>query len=118
MDFAVAPGNPDSRLIGAVYHTWMHLGYKHKQIKRRRKMNQFLKMLKKDHAEVKGILGQLNLTRNCAPKTREASLQKLTEESTLQMKTDESTFYPSLLAKQGSREEQRGSLEQIIQQGI
>ena len=26
MDFAVAHRNPDSRLSGAVYHTWMYLG--------------------------------------------------------------------------------------------
>jgi hypothetical protein len=25
MDFAVAPGNPDSRLSGAISHTWMYL---------------------------------------------------------------------------------------------
>ena len=26
MDFAVGPRNPDSRLTGAVYHTWVYLG--------------------------------------------------------------------------------------------
>jgi hypothetical protein len=25
MDFTVAPRNPDSRLSGAIYHTWVYL---------------------------------------------------------------------------------------------
>ncbi len=39
--------------------------------------NEFFKMLRKDHREVKGILGQLKLTKASAQKKREKLFQKL-----------------------------------------
>ena len=59
-------------------------------------MNQFFQMLKKDHAELKEILGQLEETKESAPKKREQLFQKLREELVPHMKAEESTFYPSL----------------------
>jgi hemerythrin superfamily protein len=80
-------------------------------------MNQFVQMPRKDHKEVKEILGQLKESKESAPKKRER-FQKLRAESVPHMKAEESTFYPPLPAKKDSRQEQRGALEQIIQQGI
>jgi site-specific DNA-adenine methylase len=57
--------------------------------KRRRKMNQFFQMLKKDHAELKEILGQLKETKESAPKKREELFQKLREELVPHMKAEE-----------------------------
>jgi hemerythrin-like domain-containing protein len=80
--------------------------------KRRRKMNQFFQMLRKDHVEVKGILGQLKETKESAPKKREALFQKLREELVPHMKAEESTFYPALLAKKEAREDAMEGIEE------
>jgi hemerythrin-like domain-containing protein len=80
--------------------------------KRRRKMNQFFQMLKKDHEDVKNILGQLKETKESAPKKREDLFQKLREELVPHMKAEESTFYPPLLAKKESREDAMEGVEE------
>ena len=68
-------------------------------------MNEFFQMLKKDHKEVKGILGQLKETKDNKSKKREELFQKLREELVPHMKAEEITFYPPLLAKKESRED-------------
>ena len=68
-------------------------------------MNEFFQMLKKDHKEVKGILGQLKETNDNKSKKREELFQKLREELVPHMKAEEITFYPPLLAKKESRED-------------
>lgn len=65
-------------------------------------MNEFFRMLKKDHEEVKGILGQLTETKE--EKKREKLFQKLTDELLPHMKAEEIAFYPTLLEKKGARE--------------
>jgi len=80
--------------------------------KRRRKMNQFFQMLKKDHEDVKNILGQLKETKESAPKKREDLFQKLREELVPHMKAEESTFYPPLLAKKEAREDAMEGIEE------
>src|SRR5512141_2738433 len=65
-------------------------------------MNKFFQMLKKDHVEVKGILGQLIKMKES--KKREELFQKLTEELVPHMKAEEITFYQPLLAKKEARE--------------
>lgn len=65
--------------------------------------NEFFQMLKKDHEEVKGILGQLTETK--AAKKREDLFQKLREELVPHMKAEEITFYPRLLEKKEARED-------------
>ena len=67
-------------------------------------MNEFFQMLKKDHKEVKGILGQLKETENKS-KERDELFQKLKEELVPHMKAEEITFYnPLLAAKKEARE--------------
>ena len=66
-------------------------------------MNPFFQMLKKDHAAVKAILGQLVETKESAPKKREQLFQKLRMELVPHMKAEESIFYPALVAKKASR---------------
>ena len=69
-------------------------------------------MLKKDHAEVKGILGQLEDTKESSPKKREELFQKLREELVPHMKAEESVFYPPLMAKKKSREDAMEGVEE------
>lgn len=59
-------------------------------------MNEFFQMLKKDHVDVKGILGQLKETKES--KKREELFQKLTVELVPHMKAEESAFYAPLSA--------------------
>ena len=66
-------------------------------------MNEFFKMLKKDHVEVKGILWQLIETKES--KKRDELFQKLKEELVPHMKAEEITFYQPLLAKKEARED-------------
>ena len=75
-------------------------------------MNQFFKMLKKDHEEVKGILGQLKETKESASKKREELFQKLKVELVPHMKAEESTFYPPLMVKKESREDALEGMEE------
>jgi hemerythrin superfamily protein len=80
--------------------------------KRRRKRNQFFQLLKKDYAEVKGILGQLKETKESAPKKREELFQKLKEELVPHMKAEESAFYPPLMEKKEAREDAMEGIEE------
>jgi len=73
-------------------------------------MNDFFQMLKKDHVEVKGILGQLTETKES--KKREELFQKLREELVPHMKAEESTFYQPLLAKKEAREDALEGVEE------
>jgi iron-sulfur cluster repair protein YtfE (RIC family) len=75
-------------------------------------MKQFFQLLKKDHAEVKGILGQFKETKESAPKKREELFKKLREELVPHMKAEESIFYPPLLAKKESREDAMEGVEE------
>jgi hemerythrin-like domain-containing protein len=85
----------------------------HTNIIRRRKMhNEFFRVLKKDHEEVKGILGHLKATKESAPKKREDLFQKLREELVPHMKAEESTFYPPLMAKKEAREDAMEGVEE------
>ena len=69
-------------------------------------------MLKKDHEEVKGILGQLKETKESAPKKREELFQKLREELVPHMKAEESTFYQPLMVKKEAREDAMEGMEE------
>lgn len=74
--------------------------------------NKFFQILKKDHAKVKVILGQLKETKKRAPKKREALFQKLRAELVPHMKAEENTFYPVLLAKKEAREDAMEGMEE------
>lgn len=74
--------------------------------------NQFFQMLKKDHKEVKGILGQLTETKGGAVKKRDELFLKLRVELVPHMKAEESTFYPPLLAKKESRDDAMEGVEE------
>jgi hypothetical protein len=58
-------------------------------------LNAFFAQLKKDHKEVKGILGQLEETEN--EKKRGELFQTLKEKLVPHMKAEESTLYQPLL---------------------
>jgi hypothetical protein len=78
-------------------------------------MNQFFQMLKKDHEEVKGILGQLKET-NYPPmlakkETREDSMDGVEEHHVSDMVLKGLETMPK-------GDDQRQMLDQIIQQGI
>ncbi|MBU4526470.1 MAG: hemerythrin domain-containing protein [Desulfomicrobium sp.] len=73
-------------------------------------MNEFFQMLKKDHVELKGILGQLVEAKE--PKKREELFQKLREELVPHMKAEESTFYPPLMKKKEAREDVMEGVEE------
>ena len=75
-------------------------------------MNQFFQMLKKDHKEVKGILAQLDETKESQSKKREDLFQKLKEELVPHMKAEENIFYPALLAKKEAREDTLEGVEE------
>ena len=75
-------------------------------------MNQFFLMLKKDHAELKGILRQIKETKKSAPKKREDLFQKLRAELVPHMKAEENTFYPALLVKKEAREDAMEGMEE------
>ncbi len=74
--------------------------------------NEFFQMLKKEHEELKGILGQLKATKEGDSKKREELFQKLKEELVPHMKAEEITFYPPLLAKKESREDALEGVEE------
>ncbi len=74
--------------------------------------NEFFQMLKKDHKEHKGILGQLKATKEGATKKREELFQKLKEELVPHMRAEESTFYKPLLAKKEAREDAMEGVEE------
>lgn len=73
-------------------------------------MNAFFQMLKKDHVEVKGILGQLVETKEL--KKREDLFKKLTAELIPHMKAEELTFYAPLLGKKEAREDTLEGVEE------
>ena len=73
-------------------------------------MNEFFQTLKKDHVEVKGILGQLSETKEL--KKRDELFQKLTEELVPHMKAEESAFYAPLSAKKEAHEDALEGLEE------
>ena len=73
-------------------------------------MNAFFQMLKKDHVELKGMLGQLTETKDS--KKREELFQTLREELVPHMKAEESTFYPPLMAKKEAREDAMEGVEE------
>jgi hemerythrin-like domain-containing protein len=75
-------------------------------------MNEFFKMLKKDHEEVKGILGQLKKTKEKESSKREDLFQKLREELVPHMKAEESAFYPPLLENKEAREDAMEGIEE------
>jgi len=75
-------------------------------------MNEFFQMLKDDHKEVKGILGQLKETKDNESKKRDELFQKLTEELIPHMKAEEMTFYQPLLAKKEAREDALEGVEE------
>jgi hemerythrin-like domain-containing protein len=75
-----------------------------------KKMNQFFQMLKKDHSEVKDILGQLTKTKEA--KKREELFQTLKMELVPHMKSEESTFYTSLAAKKEASEDAMEGMEE------
>jgi hemerythrin-like domain-containing protein len=75
-------------------------------------MNEFFQMLKKDHEEVKGILGKLKETKESELKKREEVFLKLRIELVPHMKAEESVFYPPLTAKKESREDALEGVEE------
>lgn len=74
--------------------------------------NEFFQMLKKDHEEVKGILGQLTSTKESASKKREELFQKLKKELVPHMRAEEAMFYKPLLAKKEAREDALEGVEE------
>lgn len=74
--------------------------------------NEFFQILKKDHQEVKGILGQLKESKETSMKEREDLFQKLTEEMVPHMKAEEKTFYKPLKAKKEAREDAMEGIEE------
>lgn len=74
--------------------------------------NQFFQLLKKDHRELKGILGQLKESKESAVKKREELFRKLTEELVPHMKAEEKTFYQPLAAKKEAREDAMEGIEE------
>ena len=75
-------------------------------------MNEFFQMLKKDHAEVKGILGKLEETKEGELKKREELFLKLRTELVPHMKAEEIVFYPPLMAKKESRKDALEGVEE------
>ena len=75
-------------------------------------MKEFFQMLKKDHEEVKGILGQLKETKEKESSKREDLFQKLREELVPHMKAEESAFYPPLMEKKEAREDAMEGIEE------
>lgn len=73
-------------------------------------MNTFFQMIKKDHVEVKGILGQLTETKES--KKREQLFLKLKEELVPHMKAEESAFYAPLSAKKEAHEDALEGIEE------
>ncbi|MHB1398197.1 MAG: hemerythrin domain-containing protein [Trichloromonadaceae bacterium] len=73
-------------------------------------MNEFFQMLKKDHVEVRGILGQLIETKES--KKRDELFQQLKQELIPHMKAEESTFYQPLLANKMAREDALEGVEE------
>lgn len=73
-------------------------------------MNEFFQLLKKDHVEVKGILGQLAETKES--KKREELFQTLRIALVPHMKAEESAFYAPLSAKKEAREEALEGIEE------
>lgn len=69
-------------------------------------------MLKKDHEEVKGILGKLKETKESEMKKREELFLKLRIELVPHMKAEESAFYPPLMAKKEAREDALEGMEE------
>jgi hemerythrin-like domain-containing protein len=80
--------------------------------KEKKMHNEFFQMLKKDHEEVKGILGQLKETKESASKKREELFQKLKEELVPHMKAEEKTFYQPLMAKKEVRDDAMEGIEE------
>jgi hemerythrin-like domain-containing protein len=75
-------------------------------------MNQFFQMLKKEHEEVKGILAQLEETKENTSKKREELFQTLREELVPHMKAEESTFYQPLMTKKEARGDAMEGMEE------
>ena len=66
-------------------------------------MNEFFKMLRKDHRTVKTLLSELEETESKSKK-REELFKTLKEELVPHMKAEESTFYDALVGKKSSRD--------------
>ena len=73
-------------------------------------MNEFFQMLKKDHVEVKGILGQLVEMKEA--KKRVDLFHTMEIALVPHMKAEESAFYQPLLAKKEAREDALEGLEE------
>lgn len=75
-------------------------------------MNDFFKMLKEDHEEVKGLLEELKELKGNESTKREELFQKLMKELVPHMKSEEGTFYPQILAKKEAREKALEGIEE------
>ena len=73
-------------------------------------MKEFFQLLKKDHVEIKGILGQLIETNKS--KKREELFHTLRIALVPHMKAEESTFYTPLCKKKEAREDAMEGLEE------
>jgi hemerythrin-like domain-containing protein len=80
--------------------------------KEKKMHNEFFQILKKDHQEVRGILGQLKESKETALKKREELFQKLREELVPHMKAEEKTFYQPLMATKEAREDAMEGMEE------
>ena len=74
-------------------------------------MNEFFQKLKKDHKEIKEILGKLKKTKN-GSKNRDELFQKLKEELVPHKKAEETAFYQPLLKKKEAREDALEGIEE------
>jgi hemerythrin-like domain-containing protein len=77
-------------------------------------MNEFFKLLKQDHIEVKDILEQLDETseNGATTKKREQLFQQLKEELVPHMKAEEGVFYTPLMEKKEAREDALEGMEE------
>ncbi len=77
-------------------------------------MNEFFKLLKQDHMEVKEILEQLDETteNGSKMKKREQLFEQLKEELVPHMKAEEGTFYRPLMEMEEAREDALEGMEE------
>ena len=75
-------------------------------------MNKLFQMIKKDHQEVKGILGKLKESKQSDHKKREELFHTLKQELVPHMKAEEAIFYTPLMAKKEAREEAMEGMEE------
>ena len=75
-------------------------------------MEEFFKILTKDHDEVKNILGKVTNSSDGAVKTREKLFLQLKKELVPHLKAEEAVFYPALMNKKEGRQHSLEAIEE------